>query len=124
MLSDEYAAGFFDGEGCIHIAMGRSGIAQIRLEVSQKVTYMLELFQEKYGGKLSGVHLRFDRRDEVRNLLLALLPHLILRRREAEIALQYVSLPIQMGKRLIEEQLVERAKIINDFHEANYERRK
>jgi len=49
-ISTEYAAGLFDGEGCIHLGKG----PQFRKTIMMGVTYrpIVESFVAKYGGKL------------------------------------------------------------------------
>lgn len=54
MISDEYAAGFFDGEGCVNFTIrGKAKQAVIRVMlVNTNINILLE-FQERFGGILT-----------------------------------------------------------------------
>jgi hypothetical protein len=55
LLSSEYAAGFFDGEGCVQLRYGKSAIQyhkQIIAAVGQSSLPVLEALKEKYGGSI------------------------------------------------------------------------
>ena len=99
-----YTAGFFDGEGCINIARYyKRGRPYHTLAVIFTNTNfdVLRWLQARWGGKiyhpapptnprwrLHG-NLRFSA-GPARPLLLAMLPHLIIKKSEAEIALQFM----------------------------------
>jgi hypothetical protein len=54
MLSNEYAAGFFDGEGCINITVtGKNRQVRLRVMLVNTDQDILLLFQAKYGGNLT-----------------------------------------------------------------------
>jgi len=89
-----YLAGFFDGEGCIQINKG-----SLRLAVCQLNPEPLKMFQARYGGQIyhraSGPTTRFA---YVWNVMATgtsaalreLLPHLVVKREEAETAIAYL----------------------------------
>ncbi len=47
-----YAAGFFDGEGCVYLNALKNGGASLRVKVSQNNRKPLELLQEIWGGSI------------------------------------------------------------------------
>lgn len=51
MISNEYAAGFVDGEGCINVSSTR-GTVFIRVLVVNTNKQVLELFKERWGGDI------------------------------------------------------------------------
>jgi intein/homing endonuclease len=51
MISSQYAAGFFDGEGCINVSSCRKTILIRTLVVNTNLT-ILEMFKEKWGGDI------------------------------------------------------------------------
>jgi len=107
MISDGYAAGFFDGEGSVYAATRRKAkdaarsptvivcIANTNLEV-------LKAHQERWGGSICERKVTKQKCQRqwqwvictrnAREFLLAILPHLIIKRRIAELALEYVEL--------------------------------
>lgn len=53
MLSPEYLAGFFDGEGCVTIMLASKGKqAQLRVYLTNTCREILELVQLQFGGKI------------------------------------------------------------------------
>lgn len=51
MISNEYAAGFLDGEGCINVSATRNN-EFIRVLIVNTNKNVLEFFQEKWGGDI------------------------------------------------------------------------
>ena len=51
MISNEYAAGFLDGEGCINVSSTRNN-KFIRVLIVNTNKSVLEFFQEKWGGDI------------------------------------------------------------------------
>ena len=107
MIDERYAAGFFDGEGCIHIARN------VRVILSGCfVPGLLERFVERWGGKVSSaVWSKNTCRPGVRweitgpkaaRFLDDVFPHLIEKRKQAELAREYLaykqSLNVRGGK--------------------------
>lgn len=61
MISDEYAAGFFDGEGCVYVAHrlrkkeeNFSPTSSINVCIANTVIGPLEEFEKKWGGSIRG----------------------------------------------------------------------
>lgn len=54
MISDEYVAGFFDGEGCVNFSVrGKSRQIFFRVMLTNTDPDILEEFKSKYGGNLA-----------------------------------------------------------------------
>jgi hypothetical protein len=49
-MDDSYAAGFFDGEGCVNIFSGKSGYLSVQVIIGNTRRRVLEILMEKYGG--------------------------------------------------------------------------
>ena len=87
-----YIAGFFDGEGCIHM---RSD-GRLLVDIVQRDTRPLLFIQESTGfGKLiqqsTGLwHLRSSHREMIKPFLVALIPFLIVKRAQAVLAIQFM----------------------------------
>jgi DNA-directed RNA polymerase subunit RPC12/RpoP len=104
MLNEIYVAGFFDGEGSIHI--GKDGRPQVA--ITQKKTMVLEMVKEKYGGQIyskslksgsSISHWRITARETIIQFLTDILPHSIVKKEEIEIGLKsaYLMRTINVG---------------------------
>ncbi len=102
MITDQYAAGVFDGEGCItSSASFRPGKYEkfprvhIQIGVSNNFLPLLDEFQGRYGGNIHKharkCHLwRIVGKIPMRHFLLSVLPYLIVKREEAILALQFI----------------------------------
>lgn len=55
MLSPEYVAGFFDGEGCVCISLRRGGAGQayLRCQITNTNKSILQEIQDDYGGTIT-----------------------------------------------------------------------
>lgn len=112
-MTDEYFAGFFDGEGCIHISSNREGRHHtLVLQVSQVDRRPLTALVDRFGGTvcplrpvLDGRHAIFQwtvRSKAAEAALEALLPFLVVKKEQAELALEYRrSITSQMGSRRV-----------------------
>jgi hypothetical protein len=103
-MTNEYAAGFFDGEGSVYISSGRplkSGV-QYFLCASVNNTHrgIIEQFERRFGGSISrtgetktkkGVWRLRLYSHEAESFLRLLLPHLILKRKQAIMAIRFQS---------------------------------
>lgn len=101
-----YLAGLIDGEGCIGIYKGKSGsghrMHSIRVIVSMTDEAPVGFLHSLYGGRMreqprpNGRSHWKDRYEVIfadgkaRQLLLDILPHLLVKRRQAEIALEFL----------------------------------
>lgn len=112
-VSPEYLAGFWDGEGCFYIGWQKAKHkdnkklypkAQVLLSQSgEDGLSLLEAIQQQYGGTIY-THLRpgehrakktaykiWWNKEEAIKLIQILLPHLILKKQQAEEVLQYLT---------------------------------
>lgn len=119
MITDEYAAGFFDGEGHLHISNNHGAGLKYRyhtlvVSVGQNDPRPLRELQETYGGaihknitssgKQYGQWVLNNHR--AASFLEKVLPHLIVKRAQALEAVEFVKLLRIGSKRLTEEDLV------------------
>lgn len=95
MLTDEYIAGFFDGEGCVSI--GTRG--QCQVSITQKNPEVLYMIQEIHGGAVGCKERKFNNcyawrqvsKEGVGKFLESILPHSVVKRKEIELGLEAVS---------------------------------
>ncbi len=106
MISTEYAAGFFDGEGCVSINYvpqrnkgykGRIGYYRVKVSIGNTNGEVLTLFKERWGGGLSFKEARILNHKPVWTwniwaqqtvgFLEDILPYLIIKHRVAEIGI-------------------------------------
>lgn len=104
MVTNEYAAGFFDGEGSVYISTGRplrSGI-QYFLCASVNNTHrgIIDIFHRRFGGAISRTGETKTKKGVWRlrlyslgasAFLEAILPHLLLKREQALLAIRFQS---------------------------------
>lgn len=88
-----YAAGFFDGEGCISLPMS-NGHRYLQITVGNNDGSVLLWFKERFGGKLyqrqEGLHVwSLWRLEAIHDFLSTLYPHLKVKRDQADAALIY-----------------------------------
>jgi len=103
MITPEYVAGFFDGEGSIRLRTGFSKETpeSIRAEVVLSNTHkpILVSIQQMYGGKLLSqankhrpiYRLCWRNLDDIYSFLSQIAPHLIIKKRHATLLLEYLS---------------------------------
>jgi hypothetical protein len=101
-VSNEYIAGFFDGEGSIGISPPRrTSLYLLHVQISQVDPTVLWLIKERFGGKI----IRQRRDDHQRDIhrwsaeariaerfILAIHPYLVVKRAQADIALSFRTL--------------------------------
>lgn len=101
MASVEYLSGFFDGEGCIRGTLQASGALSIAVSITQKNPLPLHELQGHFGVGTVGLypqmppyrHYTFFAYSKNAGIILAgLLPHLIVKKDEAELALQALNI--------------------------------
>src|SRR4051794_1508451 len=101
-MTDEYAAGFFDGEGHVGISvqkrLHRYHGYLLELHVTNTNLPILERFKSKWGGSISPLPERPNNRPcwvwklsaaQAEPFLHAIRPHAVLKRRQIEIALEF-----------------------------------
>ena len=94
-ISNQYWAGFFDGEGSVSI----SNVLRPSATLTQKRRHVLDLAFAKFGGmvygkgnkKHEGYQLTFKNADEVEGFLNAIYPFLIVKKEEVEIILELLT---------------------------------
>lgn len=102
MISPEYVAGFFDGEGTVDLRYRRTHGGkyfrfEVRISFAQVDTAPLLAIQAVYGGSICRPKMSAASRlvvvgNDSRTLLAAMIPHLIVKRKEAELAVQFFAL--------------------------------
>lgn len=97
MVSLEYLAGFFDGEACIRATLQKSGALSIAVSITQKDSAPLHALRRHFNVGTVALYPKeppfrhftfFAYSDNARVILEGLLPYLIVKREEAELALQ------------------------------------
>ena len=92
MVSDEYIAGFFDGEGSVSIDVN----ARCSVSISQNKKEVLQLIQFRYGGNIHSKNrktntcsaLRITKSSDVLKFLKRVLPYSIVKKEEIEIGIK------------------------------------
>lgn len=107
MLSLEYIAGFFDGEGCVDIRYrtthnGRYNRFELRCTISQVYRKPLDMIQEIFGGSISprrnkAIHYYVVTGGLANKFLEAIRPFLIVKADEADTALDFYKI-MQISK--------------------------
>lgn len=116
-LDIAYAAGFFDGEGCIFIDQNNHAYT-LEVTIGQNKKDPLEWIRERYGGSLrlqnsetwTGPKWLWKlRSDQALLFLIDILPYLIVKKEQASTAIEYQSNKItRAGKRTSEEEIIKR----------------
>lgn len=113
MISAEYAAGFFDGEGSISILVTRpnkkhpTAFHRLRVQVAQRVSHraVLDELAETFGGAvyvrkqktaasqrwIAGADWIITRTSDAQAFLLAIEPFVIVKREQVDIALRFLA---------------------------------
>lgn len=108
-MTDEYIAGFFDGEGSLFVSYidDKYGIrTQPKLRMSNNCEEVLRVIQERTGGKVKKTgntnkerlgyketyYLEVLKRQDIVSVLKLMLPYLIVKKRQAEIMIDYLEL--------------------------------
>lgn len=85
-----WCGGFFDGEGCVELYNG------LKVSVGQRDPSPLETFQEIFGGRIrqrpDGNHQWYLIGEGASQFLEILIPHMIYKRDQAELAIEWWSL--------------------------------
>lgn len=116
----KYFCGFFDGEGCIIVTEKR-----IRLKVNHTYPPILQLIKDAYGGGIYGPSVGVGYKPiwgwqlggvlPVTNLLLRMLPYLVEKKRQAELAIDWAGTLPGGEKRKSLTRLTQEAKRIEHY---------
>lgn len=121
-LSPQYIAGILDGEGCISIAKNGESSGWITIHVAMTARIIPDLLYARYGGSLStsngnpGVHkdlttwMIASRKAEV--VLKEVLEFLVVKKEQAEVALDFQSTSKPNGGRPLHYTVYERRKLL------------
>ena len=114
LLTDAYAAGLIDGEGCISLARSASkGTPRfspaVEIGMTAKAKHLLEMMRSNYGGSIRLTRRATDRWDEawawgvfgrnVSTVLHAVSPYLLLKSEQAGLVLRFLDLRAGLLKR-------------------------
>jgi len=143
MLSDVYAAGFFDGEGWVGTSTkrrksdGAKYPKSLRTAIGQTNKAILELFREKWDGNISKIlrplpaktFYQWECKGATAELFLQdISPYLILKRREVDVVLLFRKRQLERQKikgrntKLDKAELIRRENLIADLTDAKAER--
>lgn len=109
LLNAEYVAGFFDGEGCVCLFLKANGQTGLVVSIANTHIETLKLLKVQYGGTLCKRiegrpgHWRPIGRIQwggktARDILVDILPHLVIKKAQVELALQFIELLFNRGK--------------------------
>lgn len=125
-----WAAGFFDGEGCVGFGRVKSGSDFLVVSVPQRapVREPLNVFKDLFGGTIYEYHVKTNvaEADMLRwqvtgfhagGVLGSLLPYLVVKREQAELAIQWVRLGPGMGHKHSTELREQRDAIVTKVRE-------
>lgn len=122
-----YHAGFFDGEGCISLSKNYNTLLRVvTVQIAQKEESLLEGMQDVYGGKIywmGGCSTLVMNNIAALNFLKAVIPYLILRKKEALIAMEILKLTPSMGKHVDDKTKLIRFKLEDLLEKTATERR-
>lgn len=129
MISIEYAAGFFDGEGCVNCSSNKSGSPFIRILVVNTNIDVLELFKKRWGGDINANYKSKEHWKQAYTWRLShsaagiflkdIQPFLVIKSKQCKLALEFISLRPSKGYRWTEDKIIDATKIINEIKLAN-----
>ncbi len=130
-----WCAGFFDGEGCIHLRLnsvarnstGGSWIARVQVSQNDGSSDILRRIQLRFGGTIcrngngkTNKRLEFCGKAEGVAFVKAILPWLIVKRDQAEMYLEFCRLGTYSGGRITDEARERRLELIREGKEAKH----
>lgn len=109
MLSDQYDAGFFDGEGCVNLTIrGKNCQISLRVMITNTDPNILQEFKDTYGGRLTKPRVLTEGWKAFRQIVLSdsdaieflrrVFPFCIVKRKQIELAEEFWTFQHQ-GKR-------------------------
>lgn len=121
MISDQYAAGFFDGEGCINVSSLR-GKPFVRILVVNTNIDILEKLQQTWGGDIQKNYKPKShwkqaytwrlQHSACLEFLQDIYPYLVVKKNQAEAAFMFFNVKPGRGHKWTEESLNEANKVI------------
>lgn len=111
MISSEYIAGFFDGEGCVTIMFsGKTRQAQLRITITNTDKNVLDEIQKEVGGRVypvrgktipthwkQGYHLDLST-DTAYKLLKRIEPFVIVKRNQVQLGIRFQEFYVSPGR--------------------------
>jgi hypothetical protein len=130
MLTDQYIAGFFDGEGCVTISQR----GRVQITIAQNEREVLDLIQKKYGGGIhikdlkvkSCYHWRLSKAALIEKFLIKILPFCMIKNNEIRIALKGVALTRRNNKGcnpLSNDEYIQRMFLRDELHSTRQHKR-
>ena len=129
MISSLYAAGFFDGEGCVNCSSNKSGSPFVRILVVNTNLTVLEKFQETWGGDINKNYKSKEHWKQAYTWRLShaaaakfledIYPFLIVKETQARLALEFANIRPGKGKQWTEEALKEANMLLDGIRKAN-----
>jgi len=129
MVSIEYAAGFFDGEGCVNCSTNKSGSPFIRTLVVNTNTEILEMFKQRWGGDINANYKPKAHWKQAYTWRLShnaagvflqdIQPFLVIKAKQCELALEFIAMRPSKGYKWTDDKIVDATEIINQIKLAN-----
>lgn len=98
-MTNEYCAGFFDGEGCVGIRANKTGCTFLCVTINNTNREVLELFLKQFGGLFYNYRKATDKWKEAymwrihgigaKKFLDLIYPHVIVKKQQVKLALEY-----------------------------------
>ena len=127
-MTPEYAAGFFDGEGCVNCSSSRNN-SFVRILVVNTNIDVLNAFQAVWGGDINANYKQKAhwkqaytwrlQHKAATNFLTEILPFLIIKRQQAEAAIAFNQLRPGQGNKWTEESKAQAADFLNKIRQSN-----
>jgi len=124
-----YAAGFFDGEGCVNCSANKSGSPFVRIMVANTNIEVLELFKSYWGGDIQKSSRSKDHWKQAYNWRLAnsdastflreILPFLVIKKDQASAAIQFNDMRPGKGAKWQEPAKTQAIELLNKIREKN-----
>ena len=129
MLSPQYTAGLFDGEGCINIWMTKTGYCQIRATLCMVEKPIIDMFKDSFGGCVTEIKKENDKwRDcwvwkcngkDLMRFLEYIEPFCIVKKKQVAVGLKMRELIGYSGRLIPEEIKDKRIELKNEMHALN-----
>jgi len=129
MVSIEYTAGFFDGEGCINCSTNKGGSPFIRILVVNTNIEVLQSFQQRWGGDINKNYRAKAHWKQAytwrlshsacANFLKEIQPFLIVKSSQCKSALDFFEIRPNKGHKWSDDKLTLANKFISEIKQAN-----